>query len=227
MPTSLPVLYSFRRCPYAMRARLALWACNVRLELREVLLKNKPQNMLDISPKGTVPVLQLPDGEVIDESLDIMLWILRECDPDGWLNGWDTEAEALVDKNDGSFKSALDRYKYADRHPQHSAEVYRAEGEEFLAELNHRIQLHSPGLQQGSQRGYLMGADISLADMAIFPFVRQFAHVDKAWFDATEYSYLIAWLDEFLESNLFQSIMLKYQPWQVGDKPLVINEFNL
>ncbi len=216
---SLPILYSFRRCPYAMRARLALWSCDIELELREVVLKHKPQAMLDTSPKGTVPVLQLPNGDVIDESIDIMHWALQQRDPNRWLSGYNQEAASLIERNDDEFKSALDRYKYADRYPEQSAETYRAEGELFLANLNQRIESHS----EGDKRGYLMGEELSLADMAIFPFVRQFAHVDKPWFYATEYYFLIAWLDKLLNAELFKRIMPKYQPWQAGDTPLILN----
>jgi glutathione S-transferase len=210
-----------------MRARLAMWTCGIEFELREVHLKNKPQAMLDISPKGTVPVLQLPTEEVIDESIEIMRWALQQRDPNEWLRYWNAESEALVATNDGNFKSALDRYKYADRYPQQSAETYRAEGELFLAELNRRIQSHSEALNPSSQRGYLMGNKASLTDMAIFPFVRQFAHVDKPWFESTHYCFLIAWLDELLNSALFQSIMLKYQPWAIENEPLLINDTTL
>ena len=125
-----PILYSFRRCPYAMRARLALAYTGIKVEIREVELKNKPQALRDISPKATVPVLHLPDGKVIDESLDIMHWALAQHDPAQWLADTKT-AKTLITWNDGDFKYQLDRYKYADRHPQHPAEHYRSQGELF------------------------------------------------------------------------------------------------
>lgn len=205
-----------------MRARLALRVSGVELELREIILKNKPQSMLDISPKGTVPVLQLPGdyssvSTVIDESFDVMLWALSQSDPDQWLAGWDEDAQALVTKNDGEFKTHLDHYKYADRSPEYSAEAYRQRGEVFLLELEARLLAN--GSEEG--RGYLLGPALSLVDMAIFPFVRQFAHVDKAWFDQSPYPALINWLSELLDSEIFQSVMLKLQPWQAGDEPVL------
>ena len=209
----LPILYSFRRCPYAMRARLALsYALEVNaLELREVILKNKPQALLDISPKATVPVLQLVDGTVIDESLDIMKWALSLNDPDDWLNT-DNESEIseLITQNDGEFKWALDHYKYSDRHEE-SEEYYRAQGETFLHNLNERLK----------NNAFLMGENISFADLAIFPFIRQFAHVDKNWFFASEYKALINWTNYRLESELFKNIMKKNPGWQEGDEPLL------
>jgi len=211
------VLYSFRRCPYAMRARLAIvYALPVAsLELREVVLKDKPQAMLDISPKGTVPVLHLDNGndtpQVIDESLDIMLWAIEQnadlkC---SWL-GSDhvNEIQALIASNDGDFKWALDHYKYADRFEQ-SAEYYREKAEVFLAALEIRLQKHT----------YLMGDEMTLADVAIFPFVRQFAHVDRDWFFASDYKALQAWLNTWLDSNHFKAIMKKYPKWTTEQEP--------
>jgi glutathione S-transferase len=208
----LGTLYSFRRCPYAMRARLActLFLGPQSLELREVVLKNKPQKLLVISPKATVPVLQLNNGKVIDESREIMLWALEQ--PSGELKKQylplhlQLEIDELIDENDGSFKWALDRYKYADRHDE-SEEYYRQMGEAFLVKLE--------GLLENNH--YLFTAEISLADISIFPFVRQFAHVDKKWFEQSAYPKLNKWLDELLESELFKSIMEKYKPWQAGN----------
>lgn len=201
----LAILYSFRRCPYAMRARLALaYALKEdAIELREVVLKDKPQALKSISPKATVPVLQLKSGQVIDESLDIMKWALSVNDEKNWLlESCQTNMQTLIAHNDGDFKWALDRYKYADRH-EHSEEHYRKLGEVFLQELELRLQTTK----------FLMGDNICMADMAIFPFVRQFAHVNKDWFFNSEYKALMAWLDFFLESDLFKSIMKKYKKW--------------
>jgi len=209
----LPILYSFRRCPYAMRARLALsYALEVNdLELREVILKNKPQALLDISPKATVPVLQLVDGTVIDESLDIMKWALSLNDPDDWLiTDNESEISELITLNDGEFKWALDHYKYSDRHEE-SEEYYRAQGETFLNKLNERLQ----------KNVFLMGEKASFTDVAIFPFIRQFAHVDRIWFFASEYKALINWTNYWLESDLFKNIMKKNPGWQEGDEPLL------
>lgn len=209
----LPILYSFRRCPYAMRARLALsYALEVNaLELREVVLKNKPQAMLDISPKATVPVLQLADGIVIDESLDIMQWALSINDQDNWLLAdKESEIRELVAQNDGEFKWALDHYKYSDRHEE-SEEHYRALGETFLRTLNERLK----------SSAFLMGEKISFVDLAIFPFIRQFAHVDKSWFFTSEYKALINWTNYWLESDLFKNIMKKNSGWKEGDESLL------
>ncbi len=201
-----PILYTFRRCPYAIRARLAINVSGIEVETREVDLRNKPQAMLECSPKGTVPVLQLADGSVIDESLDIMRWALAIHDPDGWISGdagWSAEAAALIDENDGSFKQLLDRYKYPKRGqpntPANFARQYQDEAGAFLRMLNSRLTKHT----------FLMGETLGLADAAIFPFVRQFAHVDKAWFDAAYEGPLATWLDKLVGSPLFLAVMQK------------------
>jgi glutathione S-transferase len=194
-----PLLYSFRRCPYAIRARLAIKISGVEVEMREVDLRNKPQAMLDCSPKGTVPVLRLADGKVIDESLDIMRWALAIHDPQTWLADFSAEAHALIAQNDGSFKRDLDRYKYADRYPEHPAEYYRERAEDFLLELDSRL----------AKRAYLTGNRLGFADMAILPFVRQCAYVNKNWFYASHYTQLIQWLDGLLQSPLFINVMKK------------------
>ena len=203
----LPILYSFRRCPYAMRARLAIAVSGLEVEHREILLKNKPASMLDYSPKGTVPVLILDSGEVIDESLDIMFWALKKNDPEGCLFPDDRECVktimGLIHENDFEFKPYLDRYKYADRYPEQAVEYYREQGESFIAKLESLL----------ADQGYLEGGQFSFADLAIAPFIRQFAHVDREWFYQTPYSNVRAWLDEFLESKLFLSIMKKHKPW--------------
>ena len=198
----LPILYSFRRCPYAIRARLALKCAQIPLELREVVLRHKPEAMLAISPKGTVPVLQLPDGQVIDESLDIMNWALRQADPEGWLDLPDAQVtHDLIARNDGPFKHLLDRYKYPERHPERSAAEWRDEAVRIhLADLDTRLQAHP----------CLFGAHWSLADMALLPFVRQFAQVDRVWFDATPaLPALRAWLQRGLDLPLFAAVMAK------------------
>ncbi|WP_460160989.1 glutathione S-transferase [Pseudomonas sp. S2_B10] len=195
-------LYSFRRCPYAMRARMALRYAGVPVEIVEVSLKNKPAEMLALSPKGTVPVLNA-DGVVIDESLQIMRWALAQNDPDDWLLGGDSFAalwmEKLIEGNDQIFKSALNRYKYAERYPEQPMEAYRAEGALFLQKLDELLE----------GREYLLADHPSLADIALLPFVRQFAHVDREWFAQTPYVRLQAWLQSLLESELFTSIMKK------------------
>ncbi|WPC27174.1 glutathione S-transferase [Pseudomonas moraviensis] len=195
-------LYSFRRCPYAMRARMALRYANVPVEIVEVSLKDKPAQMLALSPKGTVPVLDA-DGVVIDESLQIMRWALAQNDPDDWLLAGDSFAalwmEKLIEGNDQIFKTALNRYKYAERYPEQPMEAYRAEGGLFLQKLDELLE----------GREYLLADHQSLADIALLPFVRQFAHVDREWFAQTPYVRLQAWLQRLLESELFTSIMKK------------------
>lgn len=212
----LPVLYSFRRCPYAMRARLALAVSGQRCELREVVLRSKAPEMLAASPKGTVPVLVLPGGEVIDESLDIMLWALGQNDPEGWLapqHGSMADMQALISQNDGEFKQDLDRYKYPNRYLEEAAEetarfamAHRSAGADWLGQLEPMLEQH----------GCLFGARASLADMALLPFVRQFAHTDAAWFAAQPWPRLQAWLAGFEVSALYQSVMEKHAPWRAA-----------
>ena len=201
--TILPVFYSFRRCPYAMRARLAIAVSGVDVEHREILLKNKPAAMLEASPKGTVPVLMLSDGRVIDESFEIMEWALAINDSENWL-AVSEQAQALIQENDQVFKKHLDQYKYADRFPEHPQSHYRELGEGFLNKLEQRLQ----------NQPFLMGSRFTLADAAIAPFIRQFAHVDRDWFFSSEYKALQAWLNRFLESELFINIMKKHPVWE-------------
>ena len=191
-------LYSFRRCPYAMRARMALRYSGVPVEIVEVSLKAKPAEMLAISPKGTVPVLDA-DGRVIDESLEIMRWALAQHDPDDWLLDGDSRIAELIEANDQGFKVHLNRYKYAERYPEQPMEIYRAAGALFLQQLDELL----------TDRDYLLADHPCLADIALLPFVRQFAHVDREWFAQTPYVRLQAWLQRFLESELFTSIMKK------------------
>ncbi|MBD9586213.1 glutathione S-transferase [Pseudomonas sp. PDM03] len=198
----MTTLYSFRRCPYAMRARMALRYSDVAVNIVEVSLKAKPAEMLALSSKGTVPVLSV-DGQVIDESLAIMHWALAQNDPQDWLLKDDPAGQAqiaaLIEENDQVFKVHLNRYKYAERYPEQPMAFYRSEGEVFLRRLD--------ALLEG--RDYLLAVHPSLADVALMPFVRQFAHVDREWFGQTPYVRLQAWLQRFLESDLFTSIMKK------------------
>jgi glutathione S-transferase len=203
---ALPVLYSFRRCPYAMRARLALYASGIAVEHREIELKNKPVCMLAASPKGMVPVLVLPDGQVIDESLDIMRWALQAQDPLYW---WPndplrfTAAMALIEENDGPFKYALDRYKYPRRFGLDDSAAWRDAGAEFLLQLETML----------ASASYLAGNSWGLCDAALAPFVRQFAHTDKAWFAAQPWPRLVRWLSKFEGSDGFATIMYKHPIW--------------
>ena len=204
---TLPVLYSFRRCPYAMRARMALWVAGIMVELREVKLAAKPPALLAASPKGTVPVLVLADGRVIDESLDIMRWALGQNDPEGWLAGADP---AVIAANDGPFKHHLDRAKYPGRYEEeHTATDHRAAALALLAPLEARL----------AEAPYLCGDRRSLTDIALLPFIRQFAAIDPAWFAAQANPRLQAWLDELLASDLFAAVMPKFAPWKEGDAP--------
>ncbi|WP_442595869.1 glutathione S-transferase [Parapusillimonas sp. JC17] len=206
---TLPVLYSFRRCPYAMRARLAIAVSGHACELREIVLRDKPPSLLAASPKGTVPVLIDSDGCVIDQSLDIMLWALSRNDPAGWLapgRGDLPAGLALIKRCDDEFKPLLDRYKYPQRFGLGTGLAHRDEAGLWLQELDKSLQA-SP---------FLFGNSPSLADMAIAPFIRQFAHTDKAWFQAQAWPCLQAWLDAWMNSPLFEQVMKKYSPWREG-----------
>jgi glutathione S-transferase len=209
---SYPILYSFRRCPYAMRSRLAIVSSNIRVEHREVALKNKPQHMLSLSPKGTVPVLITIGGNIIDESLDIMYWALQQADPHHWLN-LNTDQQQitsqLIKHNDGPFKHWLDKYKYADRFPEQTELHYRQQGELTLMMLEQKLSEHK----------YCIGQTPSIVDMALLPFIRQFAFVDKAWFDSAPYPHVREWLNDFINSDLFNEIMPKLSAWQESDSP--------
>lgn len=199
---SLPLLFSFRRCPYAIRARLALRQAGIAHAVHEVVLRDKPAELLALSPKGTVPVMRLPDGRVLEESLDIMRWALAANDPQGWLMQAAPDAmQALIDLNDQRFKPLLDRYKYPERHPGHTRDQYRAQAIGcLLADLDSRLQ----------RSRHLLSDRPSLADMAIVPFVRQFAQVDRAWWeDGNELAALRQWLHALTGSALFEAVMAK------------------
>lgn len=220
MTFALHRLYSFRRCPYAMRARLAIVLAELKVELREIVLKNKPAQMLAISPKGTVPVLELveTDGSsrrVIEESRDILQWALEQHDPQAVLDVEPASAQALIEQNDNEFKHWLDRYKYSDRYPELSQLEYRERGEVFLQVLETLLAKHR----------YLLGDTISSADIGIMPFVRQFAHVDQDVFYQLPYPHLQQWLRDWLQHPAFQQVMVKLPAWQEGD-PLVVFPIN-
>ncbi len=201
-----PVLYSFRRCPYAMRARLAIAASGTVCELREVVLARKPPALLLASPKGTVPVLILPDRQVLEQSLDIMLWALQRNDPQRWLPTSEhgmADALQLIAQCDGDFKAQLDRYKYPNRYALPDGLAHRAQGAQFLQTLNERL---------GSRRS-LMGEHFGLADAAIAPFVRQFAHTDPNWFAGQDWPALQQWLSAFEASGEYGGVMGKFAAW--------------
>ena len=207
----LPILYSFRRCPYAIRARLAIAYSSIRVELREVSLANKPSAMLSLSAKGTVPILQY--GEmVIDESMDIISWALQQSDPDCWLRAeYKAKEQRLIAENDNQFKFWLDRYKYWDRYPEHSQQYYRAQAQQFLQKLEDLLV----------ENEFIFCPQLTLADIAIFPFIRQFAYVDKPWFDGAPYPNIQRWLGYLLTCELFEQVMHKFSPWQQGDSSIV------
>ncbi|MEM7215555.1 MAG: glutathione S-transferase [Pseudomonadota bacterium] len=206
-----PIFYSFRRCPYAMRARLAIASAGIPVELREVVLRDKPDEMLQASPKGTVPVLVFPEGKVLEESIDIIDWALTRRDPEGLTDFSPEEVRAmrdLIEESDGPFKDALDRYKYPNRYAGIDPIDQREKGAQFIKHLDGLLGLNN----------YLFATDFSVADAAILPFVRQFAHVDREWFWNGNWKNVIRWLEEFLESDRFRGIMKKYPQWQSGQE---------
>jgi len=197
----LPILYSFRRCPYAIRARLALRVAGIAVDCREVNLRDKPAALRELSPKASVPVLQLPDGRVLEQSLDIMHWALSAHDPEGWLAVANPCAAAdWIARNDDEFKPLLDRYKYAVRHPERSRAQHRESAlAGFVLALDERLR----------ESRHLLGAGCSVADAAIFPFVRQFAAVEPAWFEAMPLPGIQAWLANWLRSAIYIAVMRK------------------
>ena len=204
--TNTPILYSFRRCPYAMRARMAIAYADINVGLREVVLKDKPPAMLEVSPKGTVPVVIDVDGRIIEESRDVMRWALEKNDPDAWLAGLGLD-DPLISTCDDDFKHWLDRYKYAVRFPEQDEIWYRGQAEAFLATLESKL---------GEAR-FLNGSSLSVTDIAIFPFIRQFANVDLKWWESHPYPNTARWLDGLVSSELFIRVMKKYPQWRDGD----------
>ena len=229
MKNALPILYSFRRCPYAMRTRMTLIQSGIQCELREIVLRDKPPAMLQASAKGTVPVMVQPDGTVLDESLDIMLWALRQNDPGNWLGGSKKQTStdqgngvanttsstetaemlALIDHLDGQFKQSLDRYKYASRYTDEND----GRGVNPIAHRDNCITQLAPLTERLSKHPFLFGSDLSIADIATAPFVRQFANTDPAWFQEHAPQPLRLWLDSILSSQLFKQCMVKYRVW--------------
>ena len=211
---SIPVIYSFRRCPYAMRARLALLASEQICEHREILLRDKPASMLTLSPKGTVPVMWLPDGRVLDESLDVMYWALHKNDPLGWLGYTSNDilmATKLIEENDGPFKHHLDRYKYADRYEKENLDMHKNACLETLEKLNTQL----------NGNDWLFGGEARMVDYALLPFIRQCRIANSEWFDAqTQLEHVHRWLQNFLASDIFNTAMHKYDVWQDDHKPV-------
>ena len=209
---NLPILYSFKRCPYAMRARMAIHASGQKCELREVLLRDKPPSMLEYSPKGTVPVLILQDGNVIDESLDVIDWALNLNDPDDWQRSKDTKkTKELIKINDGEFKYHLDRYKYSTRYKNEDPEDHKYKCLSFIELIDNELK----------NSKYIFDDNISYADIVLLPFMRQFRIADMEWFDSLPYDNLKDWLSRFLNSPLLNSIMKKYDLWKEGDDLII------
>ncbi len=213
---SLPILYSFRRCPYAIRARMALFASGVELEIREVALKARPEELRAISPKATVPVVLLPDGKVIDESSDIVGWALGLNDPEEWLPKPEEEAETrrLISLCDGEFKDHLNRYKYDTRYEGVDRDAERGMAESFVAEIEAR--------KQGS--GFILRDRPSLVDISVFSLLRQFARADLEWFQSTPYPLVKAWLADWEQATLFRAVMKKLKPWEPGGRTFLFRE---
>ncbi len=210
-----PILYSFRRCPYCMRAHMALKYAGLKIILRDVKLSDLPAEVLAVSPHATVPSLAISENEYMDESWDIVKWAVQQNDPGNWLgenNEYLNEAEMLVEINDFSFKDDLDHYKYADRYPEHPMEYYRENGEEFLEELTELLQ----------QNTFLSADHITITDIAVFPFIRQFAMVDKEWFDKSPYPELQRWLLAMLSSEWFIEAFKKHETWETGSKDIYL-----
>ena len=209
LKNNLPILYSFRRCPYAMRARMAIHISSQKCEIREVLLRDKPPSMLEYSSKGTVPVLVLQSGEVIDESLDVIDWALNLNDPDNWQRSKNNEkTKELIKINDGEFKYHLDRYKYSKRYDNEDPEFHRKKCLSFIEKVNSELQ----------NSKYIFDDAISYIDISLLPFIRQFRIADNEWFDELPYENVKSWLSNFLNSELLKSIMSKYDIWKEGDE---------
>ena len=212
LKNNLPILYSFRRCPYAMRARMAIHISSQKCEIREVLLRDKPPSMLEYSSKGTVPVLVLQSGEVIDESLDVIDWALNLNDPNNWLRSKENEeTKKLIEINDGEFKHHLDRYKYSKRYDNEDPEFHKKKCLKFIESVNNEL----------SNSKYIFDDNISYADIVLLPFMRQFRIADMEWFDSLPYDNLKEWLSSFLNSPLLNSIMKKYDLWKEGDDLII------
>ena len=211
---TLPILYSFRRCPYAMRARMVLLHSKIQCEIREIKLSNKPKEMLAISPKGTVPVLILENGDILDESLDVMLWAIEQGNLRNLFNPGKKEILDLIKINDGEFKDAIDRYKYSSLYPEKPMIEYRKMGEPFLEKIESYLEKNK----------FIFGKNISLADLAIFPFIRQFCRVDIDWFNSSLFKKIKEWTLFFEGSENFIDIMRKIKPWTTGDKPTLFLE---
>lgn len=204
---SLPILYSLRQCPYAMRARIGVLLANQTVILRDIVMTNIPDEMLSVSPKGTVPVLLFDDATVIEESLEIMIWALNKNDPDDLLYNQQADAcsemLALIKLSDSDFVEALNKYKAAARYHDTNEDTCRTQCEEFITLLEERLNNHK----------FLMGNTPSLADYAMLPFIRQFSRVDRKWYLQSPYPKLQHWLEKHYQNPLFSKAMKKYPQW--------------
>jgi glutathione S-transferase len=195
-----------------MRARLAIYASGIQVQLREILLRDKAPEFLSASPKGTVPVL-ITSNEIIEESFDIMVWSLKQGDPEHWLD-MPNEGYEWILKNDGPFKDALDHTKYFVKFPDFDAKLEQEKALEFLTDLNEQI----------GKSNWMFGKGCSLADMALLPFIRQFSNIDKNWFYAQNLPNVHRWLDHFLQTDLFTKIMKKYDVWIKESTPVLFSK---
>ena len=205
-----PILYSFRRCPYAIRARYTLSLLNIKVEIREVVLRNKPEALLRLGGRSSVPQMICEQGVRYPESMDIIRWAMaRKQNANIYSKPQEREIAAWLFQTDHRFKFWLDKYKYADRHPDFSQEYYRSQGERFLRRLESKL----------SKQAFLLGDEMSMADVLVFPFIRQFRGVDNTWFDQSQYTNVKLWLNQIIEDKTFEKVMIKLPPWQEGDEP--------
>lgn len=205
-----PILYSFRRCPYAIRARYTLSLLNIKVEIREVVLRNKPEALLALGGRSSVPQMICEQGTRYPESMDIIRWAMtKKQNANIYSEQQENEIAAWLFQTDHRFKVWLDKYKYADRHPAHSQAYYRSQAERFLRRLESKL----------SKQAFLLGDEMSMADVLVFPFIRQFRGVDNAWFDQSQYLNVRSWLKQIIEDEAFEKVMIKLPPWQEGDEP--------
>lgn len=205
-----PILYSFRRCPYAIRARYTLSLLNIKVEIREVVLRNKPEALLALGGRSSVPQMICEQGIRYPESMDIIRWAMsKKQNANIYSEQQENEIAAWLFQTDHRFKVWLDKYKYADRHPAYSQAYYRSQAERFLRRLESKL----------SKQAFLLGGEMSMADVLVFPFIRQFRGVDNAWFDQSQYLNVRSWLKQIIEDEAFEKVMIKLPPWQKGDEP--------
>lgn len=217
-PTApLPILYSLRNCPYAIRARIGIYRARQKVILRDVKLSNKPKEMISASPKGTVPILVFEQAPVIEQSLEIMLWALRSSDPENLLHQEQDSALgdmlSLIDTFDNQFKSRLEQYKCAKRYHGDNVTESRAACEPYLQDLEQRLNKHQ----------FVISEQESLADLAILPFIRQFARVERQWYLQAPYPKLRHWLNNYLQSKMFSKVMTKHPLWLDTEEIIILS----